>query len=408
MIGSVAVDSLGKRYRIYPNKRAKLIEWLARTRYTNHTAHWALRHVSFHVQPGESVGIIGLNGAGKSTLLRVLTGSTRPTEGTVRTEGRLAAVLELGLGMHPEFSGWENATLACQLAGMDRRAIAKCLPAIHAYSELDDAMNHPVRTYSTGMHVRLAFSVAVAVRPDILIIDEALAVGDAYFQHKCVARIRSFNEQGTTLLLVTHDPNALKALCQRAILLDGGTLRLDGSPDAVLNHYNAMIALRERDHQFPSGTGAGSAAVRSGSHDAMITSIELRDADGQMRRRFAVGETARIEYRIRIQQAMPAPTVGFLIRDRLGVDVFGTNTHLLGQREGSCATGTELTVTFEVTLELGCGVYSISAAVHRGRTHLEGNYDWWDHALAFEVVSNGGPPFVGVAALPTRVVRIGC
>jgi lipopolysaccharide transport system ATP-binding protein len=396
----ISVQGLGKAYPASSRPWRRLADLVARPGGVPAQARWVLREVSFAVGAGESVGVIGLNGAGKSTLLRILAGTTRASAGSFAMHGRVAALLELGLGVHPEFSGRQNAILACQLMGLSRRAIADCLPELAAFSELGEALEHPVRTYSTGMQLRLAFSIATAVRPDVLLIDEALAVGDLYFQHKSMARLRAFQTAGTTLVVVTHDPAALKAMCQRAVLLEHGRLIRDGAPDAVFNLYNAMIAQRESAAGIEESPAAGGHTMtRSGSRAAEITAVALRDAAGQARAAFRVGETATLAYQVRVHQPMPTPTIGLLIRDRYGRDVFGTNTHLLGLTAGSCAAGTRLRAAFTVALHIAPGAYSISVALHHGRTHIEGHYDWWDHAVMFEVTP-GDTPFAGIAALP--------
>jgi len=395
MTASVVVRAAGKRYTAHPSW------WPWGQSAGPDDGHWAIRDVSFELGGRESVGVIGMNGAGKSTLLRLLAGTTRPTVGTVEVSGRVAALLELGLGMHPEFSGWENARLLCQLMGLDEAATAACLPGIQAFSELGTAMDHPLRTYSTGMQVRLAFSAATALCPDILIVDEALAVGDAYFQHKSLARIRAFQERGVTLLFVTHDAAALKAVCRRALLLDGGRLVRDGPVDAVFDYYNAVIAQKAQAFDIAqSGAGGGPVTTRSGTRDAEILAVEMTDPAGAARRSFHVGEAACLRYRVRTNRAMASPTAGFIIRDRLGTDVFGTNTYHLGVPRHACEVGGELAVTFAVTLSVGPGTYSVSAAVHEGADHREGSFDWWDRALVFDVLPGASPHFVGLAALP--------
>ena len=399
----IVARALGKKYKLYRHPLARLVEWASADCWVLHEAQWALRGVSFEVGAGESIGIIGMNGAGKSTLLRLLTGTTQPSEGSFTVEGRVAALLELGLGIHPEFDGWRNALLSCQLLGLDEAQIARALPWIEEFSELEGHLEQPVRTYSTGMQVRLAFSVATAVRPDVLIVDEALSVGDAYFQHKSMSRIRSFQEQGTTLLFVTHDPGAVKALCQRAILLDRGALLRDGPPDAVFDYYNAMIARKEQDERIEQVEEGGRIATRSGSREAEIVAVELRDATGAAQRSFAVGDVATLECRFRTNRAMPSPTVGFLIRDRLGNDVFGSNSFYLGLVHEPCAAGAELTASFAIDLRLGSGSYSVTVALHTEHAHVDANFDWWDRALVFQVVPGGGPGFTGVAALSVRV-----
>ena len=398
----IVARGLGKKYRIYRHPLARLVEWASRDRRVLHREEWALRGVSFEVSDGESVGIIGMNGAGKSTLLRLLTGTTQPSEGTFHVEGSVAALLELGLGIHPEFDGWRNAMLSLQLLGLDDRRVRDALPFVQEFSELGSHMDQPVRTYSTGMQVRLAFSVATAVRPDVLIVDEALSVGDTYFQHKSTSRIRSFQEQGTTLLFVTHDPGAVKALCQRALLLDRGALLKDGPPDAVFDYYNAMIARKEEDEQIEQVERDGRTVTRSGSREAEITAVTLHGADGTERATFTVAEPAVLEVRFRTRAAMASPTVGFVIRDRLGNDVFGSNTFHQGIAHQPCAAGDELVARFALGLSVGVGSYSVTVALHTEHAHVDANFDWWDRALLFEVVPGDGPGFTGVAALPVR------
>ena len=398
----IVARGLGKKYRIYRHPLARLVEWASRDRRVLHREEWALRGVSFEVSDGESVGIIGMNGAGKSTLLRLLTGTTQPSEGTFHVEGSVAALLELGLGIHPEFDGWRNAMLSLQLLGLDDRRVRDALPFVQEFSELGSHMDQPVRTYSTGMQVRLAFSVATAVRPDVPIVDEALSVGDTYFQHKSTSRIRAFQEQGTTLLFVTHDPGAVKALCQRALLLDRGALLKDGPPDAVFDYYNAMIARKEEDEQIEQVERDGRTVTRSGSREAEITAVTLHGADGTERATFAVAEPAVLEVRFRTRAAMPSPTVGFVIRDRLGNDVFGSNTFHQGIAHQPCTAGDELVARFALGLSVGVGSYSVTVALHTEHAHVDANFDWWDRALLFDVVPGDGPGFTGVAALPVR------
>ena len=399
----VAVRSAGKAYHRYAHKWGPVLKWVAGRGYTQRT-EWALRDVTFEAEAGESVGIIGLNGAGKSTLLKLLAGVTQPTEGSITLNGTTAAMLELGLGMHPDLTGWQNATLLCQLMGFSSAVVQACLPQIRDFAELGEHMAHPVRTYSTGMHLRLAFSAATAVRPEILIVDEALAVGYTYFQQKALRRIRTFREAGTTLLFVTHDPVALKAVCTRALLLDCGRLVRDGPVSAVWDYYNALIAAKRTAGQISQIIDdAGRVVTRSGNKAAEVVSLELCDAAGAPRRVFQVGETARIDCRVGIRTHIPAPTIGFVIRDRVGTDVFGTNTYYLGVAGEPCAPDETLNVTFEIALHVGPGTYSISVSVHHGPSHLDENYDWWDKALLFEVIPSGACLSVGVAALPTRV-----
>jgi lipopolysaccharide transport system ATP-binding protein len=332
-----------------------------------------------------------------------LVGTTQPNEGSVNVTGRIAAILELGMGFHPDFTGRENASMACRMAGLTHTEIDGLMPGIEKFSELGAFMDQPLRIYSTGMQMRLAFSAATVVRPEILIVDEALAVGDSYFQHKCVKRIRSYQEEGTTLLFVSHDPGAVKTLCQRAILLDDGTILKDEKPDAVFDYYNALIAQKKGDRKIYQGaTDFGKTATRSGSGQALIVSANISDAKNQYVRAIRVGAFIRIKIRIRILDGIELPTIGIVIRDRWGNDVFGTNTHHLGLDKGWCRKGEELEAEFQMPLNLGCGSYSLSIALHAGESHLAGNYDWWDRCLIFEVKPGDPFPFIGTSFLPVE------
>ena len=398
----IEVENLSKRYKRYPHRWARLGEWLSGGRWAPYDARWVLRGVSFTVPSGEALGVVGANGAGKSTLLKILAGTTRPTSGSFTLAGRVAALLELGLGLHPDFTGRQNAVVGCQMLGMGPAEIEALLPAIVDFGELADAFDQPLRSYSTGMQMRLAFSVATAVRPDVLIVDEALSVGDAYFQHKSMHRIRTFRAAGTTLLFVSHDPAAVRSICDRALLLDGGMLLRTGTPDAVLDYYNALIAQREHAAGISQSGAPGRTETRSGNGLARIATVELLDAADRRRETFQVGETARLRVRVAFHADLERPTVGILVRDRLGNDVFGTNTYHLKVFQPLVRRGQTLRATFGVRLDLGPGTYSLSVAVHADRSHVEQNFDWWDRALVFEVVPNDSYRFIGSALLPIQ------
>ena len=355
----ITVSHLGKAFKRYRRIRQRLLEWLP-FGGVHHELRWVLRDLSFSVQPGEAVGLIGRNGAGKSTLLKLLTGTLLPTAGTIEVQGRVAALLELGMGFHPEFSGFDNVLMAGQLQGMSREDVLARMDDIVAFAEIGDAIAQPVRTYSSGMMVRLAFATATAMRPDILIVDEALAVGDAYFQHKCFRRIREFREQGVTLLFVSHDPLAVKSLCDRALLIEGGHIAMDADPVQVLDYYNALIALDEdkaSDHTQHIAAPQQTGGVRSGSGEARIQSVKVL-RQGQETVQVFEGEALDVQVNLRINQALPDMTVGILLRDRLGNEIFGTNTHQLGLSEQlrDLAPGTDLRLDFAVAdFHLGGG-----------------------------------------------------
>src|SRR6476661_809445 len=280
-MGTIVVSKLGKAYKQYPTRWSRLGEWLLPLRGPRHKLKWVLTDVNFQVSPGEAVGLIGINGAGKSTLLKLITGTTQPTTGSVWMEGRVAALLELGMGFHPDFTGRQNVYMAGQLLGMTVDEISSLMPQIEDFAGIGEYMDQPVRVYSSGMQMRVAFSVATARRPDVLIVDEALSVGDAYFQHKSFDRIRSFRQQGTTLLLVSHDKQAIQSVCDRALLLDGGRLAREGAPEEIMDYYNALIAERENATVRQQETAEGKLQTISGTGEATVADIALLDEAGE-------------------------------------------------------------------------------------------------------------------------------
>jgi lipopolysaccharide transport system ATP-binding protein len=251
------------------------------------------------VQPGEAVGIIGINGAGKSTLLKMVTGTTQPTTGSVRMEGRVAALLELGMGFHPDFTGRQNVYMAGQLLGYTQQELSQLMPVIEAFAEIGDYIDQPVRVYSSGMQMRLAFSVATATRPDVLIVDEALSVGDIYFQHKSFERIREFGRQGTTLLIVSHDKQAIQSICTRAILLNQGRLAMQGEPEAVMDYYNALLAEHQNQQVKQQENNAGKVQTISGTGEVVIDSVQLLDAQGLPTEVVCVGQSVTLQVAVR-------------------------------------------------------------------------------------------------------------
>ena len=400
-MGKLVVSHVGKAYKRYAGKWARMLEWL--TGKTRHDKTWVLRDIHFTINPGEAVGIVGVNGAGKSTLLKIITGTTQPSSGSVHTEGRVAALLELGMGFHPDFTGRQNVFMAGQLLGLHSDEIAACLPAIEAFAEIGDYIDRPVRTYSSGMQMRLAFSVATAVRPAVLIVDEALSVGDAYFQHKSFSKIREFREQGTTLLIVSHDRSAIQSLCDRAILLERGFVIKDGPPEEVMDFYNALIAERENATVEVKRLDDGRAQTTSGTGEARVASIELRNEQGETVEYVNVGEPVRLEVKIRLHADLPELVFGYMIKDRLGQSVFGTNTHHLKVKMAQLKKDELLTLVFSFPANIGLGSYSVSTALHVADTHLATNYEWRDQALMFNVVNVNRDQFVGVNWIPPLV-----
>lgn len=397
-MAELRVSSLGKSFWEYPRPAFRLLEWLGMG--TWHADKWVLRDVSFVIGPGEAVGIIGRNGAGKSTLLKIITGVMEPSTGSVHLSGRVSALLELGMGFHPEFTGRQNVFMQAYLQGLSHEQVGERIDEIATFAELGSYFDKPARVYSSGMQVRLAFSVATAVRPDILIVDEALAVGDAYFQHKCYERIRRYREEGTTLLFVSHDPGAIRSLCDRAILVEKGGVLQDGAPADVLDFYNALIVPE---------------TVRAG-HDELLMDVQrgIRSGNGQMRVKqvdwkvrgesttvLVAGFGADLEMLITAANPMKDYTIGVLIKDRLGNDVFGTNTYHLASEILPLQEGGACLARFHFpALNLGPGHYSLTVAIHASSNHLAGSYDWWERALTFQVVPAPDCHAIGVCHIP--------
>lgn len=396
---TIILEQVGKAYPTFNNRLHALGTWLG---LCQRKPRWVLRDISFRIEQGEAVGVIGVNGAGKSTLLKLITGTSMATTGRITAPEHIAALLELGMGFHPEFTGRQNVMLAGRMQGLERAEILELMPAIEAFADIGEYIDQPVRAYSSGMFVRLAFSVATAVRPQVLIIDEALAVGDAYFQHKSFARIREFREQGTTLLFVSHDPTTIKSLCDRAILLGEGKLLMDGRPDAVLDYYNALIARREEAELQPEEVPY---AGRSGNGKACIQSLRL-DSAGNPAQVLTVGAPLTLTLQVLANEYIDDLSLGFMIRDRTGYDVFGSNTWLrgeladLGHRPGESR---QIVIRLP-SLRLGPGSYSLALALHSGASHVAGNYDWWDKAAVFQIVAdNTQPHFAGLCALQASI-----
>jgi lipopolysaccharide transport system ATP-binding protein len=405
-MGAIHVENLGKAYKQYPTRWSRLLEWLLPFAGPRHQPHWVLRGIGFDVSPGEAIGIIGINGAGKSTLLKLITGTTQPTTGSVSMSGRVAALLELGMGFHPDFTGRQNAVMAGQLMGLGTEAVEALMPQIEAFAEIGEYIDQPVRVYSSGMQVRLAFSVATAIRPDILIVDEALSVGDAYFQHKSFDRIRQFRDQGTTLLIVSHDRESIQSVCDRAILLDGGVIAKEGRPEEVMDFYNAMIAARENTQVEQKVADDGRVQTTSGTGEAGLLDCSLVNARGEPVEFIETGAPVTLCVKALARAPIPRLILGYLIKDRLGQPIFGSNTHHAGSPVLDLQAGdiTEYRVAFDANL--GPGTYSVTLALTSSDTHLGDNYEWRDLALMFTVVNTGKPVFVGSTWLDT-VVSIG-
>lgn len=402
-MGMIVVSNLGKAYKQYHSRWLRLREWFIPTNVQYHQLKWVLRDINFIVQPGEAVGIIGINGAGKSTLLKLITGTTQPTTGSVKMTGRVAAMLELGMGFHPDFTGRQNAVMAGQLLGISSADVIRLMPEIEAFAEIGDYIDQPVRVYSSGMQMRLAFSVATAIRPDILIVDEALSVGDTYFQHKSFERIREFRKQGTTLLIVSHDKQTIQSICDRAILLGAGHLVMEGEPEAVMDYYNALLADGGSNTVRQAVVDDGKLQTISGTGEVTVGEVILLNEQDERVEVVNVGQLVKLKVIVRVVEDSSELVVGYVIKDRLGQSIFGTNTHHLEYKLEAVKKGAVMTFTFQFFANLGQGTYSVAIALHAGDTHINKNYEWRDLALVFNVLNMDKKNFVGIAWLPPTV-----
>lgn len=420
MPAAIRVESVAKQYRIYNRPVDRLKESLTRGRWKTHREFWALSNISFEVEAGTTTGIIGPNGSGKSTLLQIITGTLEPTHGTVWHNGRIAALLELGAGFNPEFTGIENIFMNSALMGLSKSETERLLPEITSFAEIGDFIDQPLKTYSSGMYIRLAFATAIASSPEILIVDEALSVGDAVFQHRCTHRIKEMQENGTTILFVSHDPGAIRALCSRAILLDNGQMAADGAPADVLDRYQKLIMDREaayaegqlaiRREKSPAATAneipetaTPQFTYRHGNRDAEIVRVDLLNRERRAVKLVESGELVHVRVRAAFHEDIDDPVYGIIIRNRHGIHLYGTNSHVQGLRSGRVKRGETVETTFSFNCWLAPDLYAISIAVH---SPAAVSFDWMDGALFFRVFSD--IPIEGVANLNATVSMQQC
>ncbi|MBL4606533.1 MAG: ABC transporter ATP-binding protein [Pseudomonadales bacterium] len=388
------VENLGKAFRSYRSEWLRFARWFGLPAKPSEE-HWVLRHINFSIEPGEAIGIIGQNGAGKSTLLKMITGTLQPTEGQVHINGRIAAILELGMGFNPELTGRQNVFHSAGLMGFNPQQIQDAMTDIEAFAEIGDYFDQPVRAYSSGMQMRVAFAVATAYRPEILIVDEALSVGDTYFQHKSFSRIREFQEQGTTLLIVSHDRTAIQSLCNRAILLENGAVIKDGSPEEVLDFYNAIIAEKENSTVEVKKLENGKVQTSSGTGEAKVEEIILYNSKGEVADFIAVGEQIELHITVKIHQNIETLVLGYGIKDRLGQVMYGTNTWHTKQVIEKPTAGNKYRFVLTFPANFGAGSYSIQTALVDQNSHLSANYEWRDLALVFNVINIDKAQFAG-------------
>ena len=416
---AIEVDRVSKAYRLYPTPRHRALELLTFGAKTYHTNFWALSDVSLQLPAGATLGLVGNNGSGKSTLLQLIAGIVWPTSGHVTVTGRISSLLELGAGFNPEFTGRENVELYGVVIGMSREETLARMPAIQAFAGIGEFIDRPVKSYSSGMFVRLAFSAAIHVDPDILLVDEALAVGDVAFQHQCIRRIREMQAAGTTIVFVSHDMGMVRSICTEAILLEAGRIVAHDDPATVANIYHAKTAGLEAATTAPrEARSNGDASVafhaepgfdervrvfRHGTGAAKIRSVELIDLRGRAVSSVEFGDEVILRVHVQYNEDAPFSILGFSIRDKTGTDIVGTNTHEENVPLPPRRAGDTMVVDFRQRLPLANGTYSVTTALAYDRSRPS-YYDWVDNALVLTVrPPESGKIVHGKVALPVAI-----
>ena len=411
---------VSKSYAIYPAPSARLKELAFLNRRSYHRDFWALRDISFEIFPGETFCVVGENGSGKSTLLQMVAGILLPTSGDVRVRGRVAALLELGSGFNPEFTGRDNVYVNAAILGLSRKEIDARFPQIEEFAEIGDFIDQPVKTYSSGMAVRLGFAVAIHVDPEILLVDEALAVGDIYFRQRCLRKVHELRANGVTILFVSHAPSEVKSIGDRALWLEGGLMKELGTPDTVVAKYSAAMAKKDeayvtREHKVAATESRARVLApeivdtipnidhRFGDGRAEVIGIAVLDAAGQPIYLLEPSSAIVVRISVRANEDIMMPIVGFIMRNHIGLDFAGTNTAREGSDLPPMSAGDVYTVDFHIQLpELYASPFSFSPAIADGTLHNYTNCDWIDNAVVLQT-SPGEDQIYGYLHLPCRV-----
>ena len=403
----IELEHVSKSYKIYRNPRHRAVEILLPGAPVLHTNFPALQDINLRVERGETLGVVGANGSGKSTMLQIIAGIVRPTGGRATVRGRVSSLLELGAGFHPELTGRENVEMFGTIIGVPAAEMRRRLPEIERFAGIGEFIDQPVKVYSSGMFVRLAFAAAIHVDPDIILVDEALAVGDAVFQHQCLLRIRQMQANGTTIVCVSHDMGLIKAISSSVVLLNAGRIIAEGDPAEMASLYFARASAEIAKAEAPQGPvptmASDSEAVRfqadtnldarvrvfrHGTGAAKIRSIELLDTCGRAATVVEFNDEATLRVHVEYLADVPSSIVGFGFRDRSGTELVGTNTFEEGVTLPPRKAGSTLVVDFRLRLPLIPGTYSVSSAIAPDR-YTRAYFDWVDNAL---VVTVSPPP----------------
>ncbi len=359
----ISIKDLTKVYRLYDKKMDRLLDSLRLTRRKCYKEHKALQNINLSVKKGESIGIIGTNGSGKSTLLKIITGVLSPTEGDVKINGRISALLELGAGFNMEYTGMENIYLNGTMMGFSDEEIEKKIPQILEFADIGDFVNQPVKSYSSGMFVRLAFAVAINIEPEILIVDEALSVGDVFFQSKCYHKFEEFKNQGKTIIFVSHDLSSIAKYCDRVVLLNKGVMLGDGNPKEMIDAYKRVLVRQNEDKGVVTASGINADTQQYGTGQASIVEAYVEDESGLRNNTLLKGTEFTVHMKVHFEERIEAPIFAMSIKDVKGTEITGTNTMVERAFGDSVAAGSEKHITFKQRMDLQGGEYLLSFGV---------------------------------------------
>jgi homopolymeric O-antigen transport system ATP-binding protein len=362
--GAIAAENVSRRFRVYPQRTVTLKEAIVRRRQLRPTDIWALRDVSFEIEPGESVGLVGRNGSGKTTLLRLIAGIFAPTSGRLVVDGSVGSLIGLGAGFHPDFTGRENVFLNGAIHGLKRSYVREQMDEIVAFAELERFIDLPVRTYSAGMYIRLGFALATHLTSDVLLLDEVFAVGDEAFQRKCIGKIFEFKNRGGTIIFVSHAATVVESLCERSILLRAGRVELDGTTHDALRRYHALLAEDENPDELQAGL------QEWGSGEIRVAEVRLEDADGAARRQYHSGETLVARLRLQARRPCPPPRLSIELHSAAG-GFLGASVQELGELGWSADGAGDQWLRFELeSLPLADGRFELSVALSEPGGHV--------------------------------------
>jgi len=395
------VKNVVKIYKTYKSNFERLKEIFTNKIY--HKEFISNNDISFDLYEAETLGIIGINGAGKSTILKQIAGVITPTSGEIVRHGRVTALLELGTGFNPLLSGYENIFLNGTLIGMTHKECLEKADEIIAFSELGHYIYEPIKTYSSGMSMRLAFSIALFSNPKILIVDEALSVGDAHFSAKCTKALQERKAKDMSIIYVSHDLNSLKILCDRVILLSHGEVVKEGTPEDVINQYNFLIAkLNESEDKGVLNESEETSSF--GTFDVEIKNVDIIGSNSQSNI-ISAGENAHITVEIKSNIDIQNVNIGIMIKDRYGQDIFGTTTKNEGS-EYDLKKDKNYKIVFSIDMNIGVGKYSISTALAVGENHLDYCLHWLDYGTDFEIAGIQGNLFTGINKLYPQIANM--